>query len=81
MKATMKHTIVILNVLGVVAGILAVLSLAAFFYIGNELEGGYYLGTFFTFSVVIILSFGFAKIIELLYEVQERLDTLTLSKN
>ena len=77
----MIHTIVILNVLGIVTGILAVLSLAAFFYIGNELEGGYYLGTFFTSSVVIILSFGFAKIIELLYEVQERLDTLTLSKN
>jgi len=44
-------------------------------------KGSYYLGTFFTSLVVIILSFGFAKIIELLYEVQERLDTLTLSKN
>ena len=77
----MKHTIIILNVLGIVAGILAVLSIAAFFYIGNELEGSYYLGTFFTSLVVIILSFRFAKIIELLYEVQERLDTLTLSKN
>jgi len=81
MKATMKHTIVILNVLGMVAGILAVLSLAAFFYIGNELEGSYYLGAFFTSLVLIILSFGFAKIIELLYKVQERLDTLTSSKN
>ena len=81
MKATMKHTIIILNVLGIVTGILAALSLAAFFYIGNELEGGYYLGTFFTSLVIIILSFGFAKIIELLYEVQEGLDTLTSSKH
>ncbi len=76
MKAAMKHTIFTLNAFGMVAGILAVLSLTAFFYIGNELEGVYYLGTFFTSLVVIILSFGFAKIIELLYEVQERLDTL-----
>jgi heme/copper-type cytochrome/quinol oxidase subunit 4 len=81
MKSTMKHTIVILNALGVVAVILAVLSLVTFFYIGNELEGGYYLGTYFTSLVVIILSFGFAKIIELLYEVRERLDTLISGKN
>ena len=81
MKATMKHTIVTLNILGVITGIPAVLSLVAFFYIGNELDGGYYLGTFFTSLVVIILSFGFAKVIELLYEIRSRLDTLTLSRN
>lgn len=81
MKATMKHTIVILNVIGVVAFLPAVISPFIFFYVGNDIEVGYYFGTFFTSLIVINLSFGLAKIIELLYEMKEKSITLTLSKN
>ena len=81
MNTNMKRTIIILNALGILAGIFSVLFLVAFFYIGNELEGGYYLGSFFTSLVVIILSFGFAKIIELLYEIQERLDKYKIKQD
>ena len=77
----MKQTIFMLNILGVVAGIPAVLSIVALFYISNELEIDYLVRTFITSLVVINLSFGFAMIIELLNGVRNRLDTLTLSKN
>lgn len=55
-----------LNILGLLAALVAVVFLVVYFNVEEEIEGTYFLAAALTFFVISILSFGFAKIIELI---------------
>src|SRR4030067_3212299 len=63
-----------LNILGFSTILLAFVFLFVFFHIDNDQEGLYFLGAMFTCLVLVILSFGFSKIIEILYQILQKDD-------
>ena len=81
MSTEMKRTIVVMNASGILAGVLSILFLIALFYLDDGLEDIYYLGSFFTSLVITILSFGFARVIDLLNVIHERLENNNLKRD
>lgn len=55
-----------LNILGLLASLVAIVFLVVYFNIEVEIEGMYFLAAALTFFIISILSFGFAKLIELI---------------
>ena len=79
MSIETKNTVVVLNVLGTLAGILSTLFLIALIYLDSDLGDNYYLVSLLISIIVTILTLGFAKIIELLNVIQERLENSNLA--
>ena len=73
MDRSTQHTIMSLNILGLLCAILSIIFLFVFFYIGDEGDTTYYLGSFFTSLIVTILSFGFARIIGILSQIRDKI--------
>jgi len=63
-----------LNILGSSSILLAIVFLCIFLKIEDSHEGMYFLGALFTCLILVVLSFGFSKIFELLYRIQQKLD-------
>lgn len=73
MNKTTKRTIFGFNSLGIISALFVVGHLVIFLYLGEETENSYIIGSFFTSLILTILSFGFAKIIEMLCEIHGEL--------
>jgi hypothetical protein len=63
-----------LNILGASSVILAIIFLCVFLNIKDSHESMYFLGALFTCLILVILSFGFSKIFDLLYQIQQKLE-------
>lgn len=81
MSVEIKHTIVALNVLGILAGIMSITFLMALLFIDGALGDDYYIGSLLISIIVTIFSLGFSKIIDLLNVIQERLENSNLNKD
>ena len=55
-----------LNVLGLLATLIAVVFLVVYFNIEEEIDGTYFLAGALTFFIISILSFGFSKLVEMI---------------
>jgi len=70
-----QRTITGLNLLGLLCAISASIFLFVFFFVGEEVDSDYYLGSFFTSLIATILSFGFSHIIKLLSDMREHMSS------
>lgn len=60
-----------LNIIGCLVALVAIIFFVVFFNIEDVHDAAYFLGGAFTFLIVSILTFGFAKIIELIDQISK----------
>ncbi len=72
MNKITKRTFIGINLIGLISAFFIVTHLIVSFYIGDEADNSYTLGLFFVSLILTTLSFGCAKIMDMICEIHEK---------